>query len=1225
VEVSLIFFFSAIDRVIVQFGDGSEVSVKSGTPPTEYLFSFPTTSMNNNLINIDATTNPILLNGSYELTIGPVSSLVSIAPLDNITGSIAVAAHSESVIVSLKSGIGKTAPSQNFTMDNWCLNSLGEDGKIPNVTVPSDWMCGLMKENGLPCGCQVSYIGNINFYILTGDSNDYFRGINTKSSGINVNTAEGADTIIWENTDLTIASFDVGVGEDTITLVPPLCSTSLSLGDDQDADVVDVYAADLVPPPQFNGNTVGPLGPLPEDQLVLSYLRMQDLLYIRRGSPQKIKKNLFQISNDISHINVSSFGVTVRMDMEDNTIYSIDYLSDESVIVLDGQNQPLSPVTNWEVQVNLNYFDTAAYIWIWGVQGTNGTLTLNVPSLDESYTMQLIQSVGPESLGVIFLGGLQIKIQYADHIQINSKALINIDVQGSPSNADLIISAPESSTVNLGYLNNNIILVNTTTTISVDTLLSNNTIVSAGFGAFNILDCRFSQFVNFLDGCLTTYPPLKPINNLSNWFINNLKYLGISSEKVLKGCSLFTNQTRSLNVSASIISASGLDVMETTYELIVNNGDLFLNDSVSWSNVNITNTTLDVDNRYKVILNIQKTATVNCSLGPTSFISIYCEDSNDGFVDWTFGQDPIVVMWRGSSCGGMIGNIINSTNYRNQSSSISFTGNDSLSLIVNLFTSQENNTLRNISLDSNSLSSSEKFSYHNQTYLNLINFLLNQSLTTSIQMNINDSANEVNFNEYLYQFILAIGQLASANITTISSSSILFESTVSLSYNWSYHLITPELRNSNFTQCIQPHKQCTPQNYLDIAAHGGGTPCLTSDQEQNCLQNVGIKLYTSHSIECLITSDTSGYSIQVNPSVSHLEKGSYYSEWSFSFFQILYIFICIFSVLEHTFLGSNLGIILQNVWVNFVITAFLPSSNVLDYETLSFLQSANEVVSNWFGGWYCNSSIPNGEIFILDLLLGVCFVIVVLINIIEALVYCKTAENKSPGVPIFFAVLQNLLGAGSIFILTPYVVSHNVGALFGIGIAVSVMLVLSFSTISTWRRERPLDIFVNYSNWPGKFDYVEEKGNPKREEWSYYISVLLPFIMVITLAACGHTISSIPEISLFALSICCVIGMSISAIIRSLLFDDNTFQTRLISIIMFLLSMACGLAFVVLLYIRPTEKFNTFLALFLVWTLSPLFSAANPLIFKLATFNRNSSQQEEKVFLINRDKELGRL
>jgi hypothetical protein len=84
-------YFTAIDRFQIQFGSGgSQVSVRQGSPPSEYLFQFPTNSTGSSL-NIDANTNPILVNGSVAVSIGDTSSLVSYGPLENISSIIGIA------------------------------------------------------------------------------------------------------------------------------------------------------------------------------------------------------------------------------------------------------------------------------------------------------------------------------------------------------------------------------------------------------------------------------------------------------------------------------------------------------------------------------------------------------------------------------------------------------------------------------------------------------------------------------------------------------------------------------------------------------------------------------------------------------------------------------------------------------------------------------------------------------------------------------------------------------------------------------------------------------------------------------------------------------------------------------------------------------------------------------------------------------------------------------
>jgi len=151
--------------------------------------------------------------------------------------------------------------------------------------------------------------------------------------------------------------------------------------------------------------------------------------------------------------------------------------------------------------------------------------------------------------------------------------------------------------------------------------------------------------------------------------------------------------------------------------------------------------------------------------------------------------------------------------------------------------------------------------------------------------------------------------------------------------------------------------------------------------------------------------------------------------------------------------------------------------------------------------------------------------------------------------------------------------------------------------MATWRRGRPLDRMVHYYDWPGKLDYIEMKGIPKINELAHLFSVVLPLVMVIVLASYGrNNVPSVSETASFALATSTAIVTVICAIIQSMFFKDNTWLTRSITVGMYSLSLGCGLAFLTLY--NSLQDFNILLALFLVWILSPLFSATNPLILK---------------------------
>jgi hypothetical protein len=620
-------------------------------------------------------------------------------------------------------------------MDNECLNSVG----TLDLTGPSDWMCGLLKENGLSCRvCQVNYVGNVSFTIATGDATDSFTGTNVTAVFVDLELAGGVDTIVWEAIAATVANFDAGQGADTMTLGGPLSQILLSLGEDDDADVVDVFASQWIQ--YMEGDVIGPVGPKTTDQLTLSNYYEQDLVYLHRGSPTEKATD----AENVFHINITNPTV-VQIDILANTLYSVDYLAAESTAVLYARE---STITNWEVQVNLPSLANPMYIWLWATQGTNGVLNFNIPEMEgPTYTMDVASPVGPENLGAITLGGLQLKSANTDHLQILSQSVLNVQLTGTPSNYDLVVASPPGTIVDVNALPVTALFVNTTLNIPSSVLLSNRTIITAGTGAISTLDLLFTTQVNYTNGCLTTLPVLQVATNLSNWFTSQLTAVGVNPAAV-PNCSFYTYQTNQLNLEAPSVIASGLGGNQTVYQLQAS-GSLVLYDAVPWTYTTLAGSTLIADTRYQVLLDSKTTALVYSTFSSNIVLSVVCDGNADEFTTWSIGGNVTdqVLNWTDVYCAGAIAHgmfsyFLNTTD-RNTTTEINFSKDVSLTLLLNISSQKSNQTVRSFNITSGSLNSAAFHTYGNVSYINKM-ALSYGSTATQLSVTILDGLNNIN-------------------------------------------------------------------------------------------------------------------------------------------------------------------------------------------------------------------------------------------------------------------------------------------------------------------------------------------------------------------------------------------------------------------------------------------------------------------------------------------------
>jgi len=288
----LLLYYTNIDRLIIYFGSQSHtVDMYHGTFPQEVIFNFGTEPSLLNNVRVWSNTNTLLMTGVYSVFVGsdPTQSAPS-NPLLNINGMIAlIQASTTPGLITLNSGIGSTAPSQTFFMDQTCLRS--QNLNLAPIALPSSWMCQILISYGFPSTycvspCSLIFLpeNKLAFTIQTGGGNDSFIGLNVIANPLIVNLGDSDDTIIFGNSSV-VAYLDVGIGSDVAQLISPFSTTSLSIGLDQDVDVVNIFSADLRPPPNYSyQNIISPIGPnISTDILTLQQNTEIDLIYIKRG------------------------------------------------------------------------------------------------------------------------------------------------------------------------------------------------------------------------------------------------------------------------------------------------------------------------------------------------------------------------------------------------------------------------------------------------------------------------------------------------------------------------------------------------------------------------------------------------------------------------------------------------------------------------------------------------------------------------------------------------------------------------------------------------------------------------------------------------------------------------------------------------------------------------------------------------------------------------------
>lgn len=239
-------FYENVNRIVIQFGSGgNDVEFAQSTVNTEFVFDFPTYQKPSaeplNTLRVWKTNQAILVNGTYELNIGPTSAIQSIPPFASVTAPIvAIGASNINAAnpIILNSATAPGSPPQAFVMNNLCLDPSPNTG----LTSPSAWMCAQWNQNGIAnCQtlCHLIYVDQVWVQIATGDASDSFIGTGVLTASVSVDLGAGIDSVQWSqiptadssgNENFNFGNFSLGPGADTLTVTLPVAEMYADLG-----------------------------------------------------------------------------------------------------------------------------------------------------------------------------------------------------------------------------------------------------------------------------------------------------------------------------------------------------------------------------------------------------------------------------------------------------------------------------------------------------------------------------------------------------------------------------------------------------------------------------------------------------------------------------------------------------------------------------------------------------------------------------------------------------------------------------------------------------------------------------------------------------------------------------------------------------------------------------------------------------------------------------------
>ena len=450
--------FSGVQLFHLKAGLNAEVRMIGGTRGVSTYPEFPS-APSDSFATLDAWTDAVLINGSVSrITIGPVaSSAYSVSPFSKGEAIVAINSADSPVAaeVRLESGVqqrGFASPKHNLVLSSECLTHV-DDTFTPDAlsTVPAPYALEDLALNALglvdPRRCHVAYRGNVRFSIAVGDASDWVT-VENASVPVFVDLGAGDDTLRVSNTSASLIAA-LCTGRDIAFLSAPLMNVTLDLGEESQADIVDLYYGETTPTVLTSPGValISPLGASGSQVALSSYAPPQDLVHVRRGRQLPLTRSVpsVLVASEQIIVNASAPGETQRIDLASDTTYALVDCGTDTSVIFDATTSPASNVT---VVIAMPYRVAPCSVLLFA--GPETTVVVDVASRFAStrtVASTLAEQVSVPGFVLLSLGGLQLHASGVAHFAfVFSGITTNLTLDGT-GGADVVVSAPRGSWV----------------------------------------------------------------------------------------------------------------------------------------------------------------------------------------------------------------------------------------------------------------------------------------------------------------------------------------------------------------------------------------------------------------------------------------------------------------------------------------------------------------------------------------------------------------------------------------------------------------------------------------------------------------------------------------------------------------------------------------------------------------------------------------------------------
>jgi hypothetical protein len=364
----------------------------------------------------------------------------------------------------------------------------------------------------------------------------------------------------------------------------------------------------------------------------------------------KEKNNFITEKDGLRWVNNTREGFTFRVSLAKNDIFHVGEIAKGSAVIFIGTEDS----KNWIINLFLPNLTMSNQIKIEAFPNTNGTVYSDFPppvntNLRYHFENWLFADPGRSKVSI---STLEMYLTNVENWKYKIRSPTVVMLKGTPIGASLVMELEPESTVDIDDIWSSILVLNSIIKPNSKIFNERKSMHFAGQSTKVITNLTEHERVTYLEGCLIATDNSIPIH--TSWYISQLEYYGIPVDKALKNCSIYTHTINELEIKAPMTFASEVSKLTNTKFLTIKDGNLNYKDSKLWKNVRLTDSSIDVNEDYKIqLINSHVVRIVNSFEKDSNFEIL--SDNSINTMHWILNcLESSVMRWNTSKLSGRI-------------------------------------------------------------------------------------------------------------------------------------------------------------------------------------------------------------------------------------------------------------------------------------------------------------------------------------------------------------------------------------------------------------------------------------------------------------------------------------------------------------------------------------------------------------------------------------------